>query len=320
MLKLSAATGAALAAMYVAPAFRTIRPPTVYAATLTVKVCPLCASLGKPQLLTMEYTGGSVEAHSQAAGKVIISGTPPALPTRIIASSKADWTDSHAKIWFDGVPDGNGLFAINSLNHVGSKVKHNLGAKTFVLIFVGSTVVQTIEFHTSCSQPLFIGDQFGSIKLVHFMDKDGLTEANAECESGSGDGNVCAGAKTGKLLMKYTGEDEFATSNSQDSGKTSVVDAPDFTAFTSQVHIHASDGGSVVWFDGTVTLNSSFEIDSANGVPSTTKLKANTWVTISTLDGTLLQTLQIHTSCSQPLIIGDQWGGLVLEVFTAEGA
>ena len=31
------------------------------------------------------------------------------------------------------------------------------------------TLLQTVEFHTSCSQPLFVEDQFGSVKVVSFV-------------------------------------------------------------------------------------------------------------------------------------------------------
>jgi len=43
-------------------------------------------------------------------------------------------------------------------------------------------VVQTVEFHVSCSQPLALGDEFGSFKLVEFTTKAGTSVA-----LGSGD-------------------------------------------------------------------------------------------------------------------------------------
>ena len=38
-------------------------------------------------------------------------------------------------------------------------------------------VLQTIDFHVSCSQPLALGDEFGSFKLVEFTTKSGFTAA-----------------------------------------------------------------------------------------------------------------------------------------------
>ena len=50
------------------------------------------------------------------------------------------------------------------------------------------------------------------------------------------------------------------------------------------------------------------------------KLKAVTYVSIFDRDDHLLQTVEFHTSCSQPLSEGDQFGSLVLGGFVESAA
>jgi hypothetical protein len=94
-------------------------------------------------------------------------------------------------------------------------------------------------------------------------------------------------------------------------------------ALPDTVYILASDRESPldrkarIWFEGTVLLNSTFDIDARNAGEE--KLKANTWVFIyDRKGGTLLQKIQIHTSCSQPLNVGDQFASLLLVGFIPE--
>jgi hypothetical protein len=94
---------------------------------------------------------------------VTCSGDPQfASPVHIVASNRADLTD---KIWFDGTVDLDGTFVIDATN-AGA---NSLSADTYVSIFDASDeLLQQIRFHSSCSQPLLEGDQFGSLVLVGF--------------------------------------------------------------------------------------------------------------------------------------------------------
>ena len=75
--------------------------------------------------------------------------------------------DPNAKIWFEGTVDLSTPFLIDATNDGETKLK----AETHVFIYTsdGQTLLQTIEFHTSCSQPLGAGDQFGSLLMVDFI-------------------------------------------------------------------------------------------------------------------------------------------------------
>jgi uncharacterized repeat protein (TIGR01451 family) len=127
-----------------------------------------CVGGVKPAALTMKYTGESCAAtsHSQDAGKVTCTGDPAnASPVRIVASDKLNLSDNKTKIWFDGSVSLNGAFEIRAANDGAAELK----ADTFVQIFSSTgQLLQTIKFHTSCSQPLIDGDQFGSLELTDF--------------------------------------------------------------------------------------------------------------------------------------------------------
>jgi len=117
------------------------------------------------------------------------------------------------------------------------------------------------------------------------------------------------------LEMQYTGQDCAASNNDQDPKKTQCLGDPNFE---SEVFIRASDketpddSKANVWFEGLVDRNDTFYIDAANAGED--QLKSNTWVHIyGSRGGRLLQKVNFHTSCSQPLAVGDQFGSLVLE-------
>lgn len=128
-----------------------------------------CTGKAKPQVLTMQYTGEdcSATSHSQDPSKVSCTGNPAlASPVRIVASDKANPSDKKAKVWFDGTVVLNGMFDLDAATAGETK----LSADTYVSIFSSTgTFLQSIKFHTSCSQPLNQGDQFGSLVAVGFV-------------------------------------------------------------------------------------------------------------------------------------------------------
>ncbi len=293
-------------------------------ATVTALIPPpqaedCCDSGNKLQTVTMQYTAQNCDAsqNSQDPRKVLCdeADPPPVLPevVWIRASDKRDPNRHHAKIWFDGPVDlmiDDGIFVIDAATAGKRKLKSNTWVHVFEISAQGDlTLLQTLKFHTSCSQPLSAGDQFGSLRFL-------------ECtqQGGPVDGQYCAGgAKPKVLTMRYTGDGCDASQHSQNPDKVSCEGDP---AGASPVRIRASDkedpgaADARIWFDGQVALDETFEIDAANAGKN--KLKANTWVHIFDLSDNLLQTLNFHTSCSQPLSEGDQFGSLILEGLIAE--
>jgi len=137
---------------------------------------------GKAARLTMLYTGNNVISHSQDAGKVVVDPESIAAPGSafIVATDKSDPNDSKARIYFSGTVALGDSFLIDALNAGQSK----LTSRTHVFIYdsEGGNLLQSIEFHTSCSQPLELGDQYGNIQLVGFVAEGDV--------SGGGDGVV----------------------------------------------------------------------------------------------------------------------------------
>ena len=134
----------------------------------------LCALYGKPRVLTMVYTGDGADAtsHSQDAGKVSVVGDPQDEPlVRIVVADKADPGDSKAAVYFDGQVALGASFVIDAA----AAGREDLKANTYVFVLdpASGDVLQTVMFHTSCSQPLELGDQFGSVELVSFVGETG---------------------------------------------------------------------------------------------------------------------------------------------------
>jgi hypothetical protein len=102
--------------------------------------------------------------HSQDAGKVSCEDLGPLPDTvRILSTDKENPDDGGAKVWFDGIVALGETYDIDASNEGAS----HLPSATFVHIFdVSGNLLQTVEFHTSCSQPLFEGNQFGASLLV----------------------------------------------------------------------------------------------------------------------------------------------------------
>ncbi len=269
-----------------------------------------CESGSKLGGLLLSYTGEDCSAsrNSQDPKKVSCDGDPgDASPVRIIVTDKDDPNDHKAKIWFDGTVALGQSFEALASNEGESKLK----SSTFVFVIgAGGHVLQCIEFHTSCSQPLATGDQFGSIRVEGCY---------GESEGGNPEGFCEGRSKPRALTMVYTGLGCDASQNDQDPKKVSCEGDP---AGATSVRIIASDKEepddrkAKIWFDGVVSLDGSFVIDA--GREGERKLKSSTFVHVISMNGHVLQTVEFHTSCSQPLAAGDMFGSLMLIGFTPE--
>ena len=76
------------------------------------------------------------------------------------------------------------------------------------------------------------------------------------------------------------------------------------------------DGGARIYFDGEVALGTTFDASAA--LAGESRFKANSYVHITDGGGTVIQFLNFHTSCSQTLTVGNQFGSLLLEEFIPE--
>jgi len=108
----------------------------------------------KAEALLMQYTGDALD-------------TPT---VRIVAASRADIDDPKAEIYFDGEVNLGDTFAVDAL----TAGKSSLKGETYVHILApDGEIIETVQIHTSLSESLILGDQFGQIRLVGFIGDDG---------------------------------------------------------------------------------------------------------------------------------------------------
>jgi hypothetical protein len=132
--------------------------------------------------------------------------------------------------------------------------------------------------------------------------------------------DCCVDSKPRKSTFKYTGEGCSASNNNQGSDKWYCQSSGGGLNLNATVYIKASsseDGSGDVYFAGIVALNGTFTIDAAT--TGDDKLPSNTYFNIyASQGGALLQRLKIHTSCSTPIVMGDQFGSLIWEAIEFE--
>ena len=359
---------------------------TAYPESFVPSPQPDCESLGKPTSLTFLYTadGCAASDNDQDPKKVSCQevGTLGVLDVTLSAFGMKKGDVKPYDVAPTTVVWPGDQFTIKPQ---GDKFE----SQSFLTATNADEGVEENEFHTSCSQPLAVGDVFGSFTLVAFSEETGspdeVTYTYTVTNNGSdltgvflfddhlgpiespfnlphgqrkkftkvetiletttnvvtAEGTLsntksciakasatvtvlvppasCADGKPQKLKMIYTGDDCSASSHSQDPGKVSCNGDP---ADTTPVRIMATskenpfDSKAKVWFTGFVALDDPFLIDAHNA--GKTKLGANTYVTIWDGGGNVLQTLLFHTSCSQPLNVGDRFGSLILDQFIPE--
>ncbi|GFO66105.1 SdrD B-like domain-containing protein [Geomonas paludis] len=124
------------------------------ACSFVAEAAPSCLSLrAKPQTLTFRYTGKDCGAssNSQAADKWSCSGIPGSSPLISIVKDPTRITVSPTS----GLSVGDLLTVSTIGTDMGTEIQLQVGG-------------QAIKVHTSCSQPLAVGDIFGSLELLQF--------------------------------------------------------------------------------------------------------------------------------------------------------
>ncbi|RMD96450.1 MAG: hypothetical protein D6816_18905, partial [Bacteroidetes bacterium] len=277
-----------------------------------------CTDGNKIAAMTITYTGEdcSATSHNQNPDKVTCNGDPAGKQTvHIIVNNKQN--PDEGNLFFEGDVQLGTPFTVEAA----TAGKDEFKAETWFHIFDDQwNLLQEVRFHTSCSQPIAAGNQFGSIHIdnVVLTNGDQCGETPPECNPCDDGGLIaddeafcgpfdpeiiteveapdcdntpppppadcCAdGNKIAQLTMTYTGEDCSATSHSQDPDKVSCDGDP---LYATTVHIVASEkkgGDGKVWFEGDVNLGEQFTLDASNANES--RLKSNTWVDIYSPSG-----------------------------------
>jgi cysteine-rich repeat protein len=250
--------------------------------------------------MTFEYTGESCAATTnQQSGKVVCSGNAAgAEPVRVVLT--ADVSAATVSPSTETIDVGETV----TIAATGGKLK----ADAKFDVRQGASVRQSLSIHTSCSQPLNVGDRFGSMRLVSLTSTNGGTVTLPEppvpaesCEAPAAPPPPHCEGKVRVLTLRYVGGD--CTITNTQSGKATCSGIAG-TAEPVRVVI-TRDTSTVVASPSTETI----ELGDTFTISRSPELRADTEFDIRQ-GSTTLQHLKIHTSCSQPLDLGDRFGAV----------
>jgi hypothetical protein len=227
-------------------------------------------------------------------------------------------TKDEDKIAVDGVIGGTGSFAAGDTFTITNEVDSNMELKASTKLRLdGPDDSQSITIHTSCSKALSCGDQFGSLVLVELETTEGgiincqtPDEPGTMCEpEGSPAGTQCTERPT-EIVFEYTGED-CQSPLPQDPDKAECSGDPDDAQPVSIAYV-GKDPGKF-----TVSPSSGILLDDEVRLTATGRDEMHSESTLTISDGSgVIQTIRLHTSCSQPLKLGDEFGALKIVEFT----
>ncbi len=269
---------------------------------------------GKLLSMKLEYTGGGCAMLTNPQeGKATCQGDAGfASPVGVrVVSQRGDavYADEGA-VFLGDIVEASAAFA----------GEEKFDAQTDVVIDDG---LESISFHTSCSKPIAVGDQFGSMRLVELVSTEGGTVTLPEPDPDGGDdsasecvipptpaGPHCDG-KVKSLQLRYGGGDCSQGNNEQEGKATCSGDA----GAVSPVRIVCFKDAGEVYLDtgdpANVNLDDVVELAAANAGQD--QLGSQTTCEIHDEFGNWVQDVSFHTSCSKRLDLGDRFGSL--EVF-----
>lgn len=141
------------------------------------------------------------------------------------------------------------------------------------------------------------------------IDSAGNATFKEGCEAELPAPSGCDIGKPTALVFQYTGEDCMPSDNDQDSGKWSCSGDPE-EAQPVQIVMTKDADKFVVTPSSGIYIGETFEIrmkEDGKEFPSEIKFDIG--------NGQTLQSLKMHTSCSQPLSVGDQFGSVIVREF-----
>lgn len=287
-----------------------------------------CEKGRKLTALTFEYTGEGCGASNNDQGKKseCSTGAVGVEPVTITVAGKKNGGKT-----FSNVSIGDRITILAS--DVDSKGK--FPSEIRIEISSGENNV----LHTSCSAPLAVGDQFGSLLLsALFLEGDQITTGGdspiceradvqadtyivslGPIEAGGQDLNAdfcfrrdetaCEkGLKPAEITFRYTGEGCVASNNIQGKKSECTGDAGDARPVTIRVSKKSGKNGG-----STFTNTSIGDLITITAADVNGKDKFPSEITIEILDGgSVVETNRLHTSCSAPLAVGDQFGSMLV--------
>lgn len=122
----------------------------------------------KPNAITLRYTGEDCSADNNTqGGKSDCNDKNGGLPVLAINNAPAN-----LKVAKDASKIDPDMVTVNAVGDTVTFFSQNgtkLPSEVKLKIYVGGTELQEVKIHTSCSAPLQIGDQFGSLILVNVV-------------------------------------------------------------------------------------------------------------------------------------------------------
>lgn len=269
----------------------------------------------RPVEVVFEYIGldCAVPLANPQEGKATCNGDPSGVPDVSISYTGKD--PGQIRV----MPETG--INVGDLIRVTATGRDDLHADTKLQI-LDTTVLQELKIHTSCSKPLFLGDVFGSLRLVEFTDKNGVTSSElaqnptdpvSECSLASTPPEPHCDSKVEVLNLSYVGGDCSDTTNTQ-GGKATCSGG----SAGEPVRVVAFNDGSLLVDTGlSVALGDTVALNAAD--VGRTELKPNTDVEVYDAADMLIHSLTIHTSCSKPLNLGDVFGAFEVESLHTTG-
>ena len=281
--------------------------------------CSACAFGDRPHTIKFKLRAGGVGALSNAqGGKASVAGdgvaTTSSGPFTIFCfNSESNYV---AQALFGTTLELGAIYTTSGISGTSLICKITWGAGQ-------NTFLQTVNIHTSCSHPIVVGDRFGALELYGYSSDTGVVSNPSGCSSEDpctpgADGTapeaaasgctVCgdnrAKVRTTDLVLKLTTGGPSTFANTQD-GKASVTGDEVTPAADGSITVKCYNSKNSLSADGyhPVVLGSSFAMSGIAGI--TTARCHVLWATGG-------QFVDIHTSCSKPFAVGDQFGALII--------
>jgi hypothetical protein len=143
-------------------------PSTVNECEFSTPAAPHC--LGKVEAISFRYLDGDclIEPNTQEGKAQCVVPGAAGEPVQIVVS------DGGSNVYLDTGSPGTVRVGDIVMATAANAGRSDFGSSSVIEIFSETgTLVQEVEFHTSCSKPLNLGDRFGSVEVVGLDTTDG---------------------------------------------------------------------------------------------------------------------------------------------------
>lgn len=178
----------------------------------------VCETYGKPTALSFDYEESTEISNLQDGKATIVAGTTldDDDVSWVLVTDKSNPFDSKAKIFFSDVVAVGDEFTAYSADGGESTFK----ADTYVHFFddnpfdnLGSNeLLQSVKYHTSCSQPINVGDVIGDATLVGYVGELGEVEVSQygeDADEGPGPEAAFGSTVDFTFLISNTGTEDL---------------------------------------------------------------------------------------------------------------